>query len=69
MLISPMRNQLDVVEKAIEVENTRRRKSDDQKAFINSILTSVATTPTFDNKSQRSQLSFKQYSGLFFKSF
>ena len=57
MLISPMRNQLDVVEKAIEVENTRRRKSDDQKAFINSILTSVATTPTFDNKSQRRQLS------------
>ena len=64
-----MRNQLDVVEKAVEVKNTKRRKSDNQQSVINSILTSVATTPTFDNKSQRSQLSFKQYSDLFFKSF
>ena len=59
-----MRNQLDVVEKAVEVKNTKRRKSDNQQSVINSILTSVAATPTSDNKSQRSQLSLKQYSDL-----
>ena len=64
-----MRNQLDIAEKDIEVKNTRGRKSDYQQSFINSIITSVATTRTSYNKSQRSQLSFKQYSDLFFKSF
>ena len=58
-----MRNQLDVVEKAVEVKNTKRRKSDNQQSVINSIFTSVATTPTSDNKIQCSQLSLKQYPG------
>ena len=49
-----MINQLDVVEKAFEIKNTRERKSDDQQPFINYILTYVATTLTSDNKSQRS---------------
>ena len=44
-----MRNQLDVVEKAAEVKNKNRRKSDDQQSFINSILNSVVSTFTSDN--------------------
>ena len=55
-----MINQLDIAEKDIEVKNTRGRKSDYQQSFINSIITSVVTTRTSYNKSQRSQLSFKQ---------
>ena len=46
-----MRNQSVVVEKVIEVKHKRRRKSDDQQLFINSILSSIASTPTSDNKS------------------
>ena len=49
-----MRNQLDVVEKDIVVKHTKEGKSDDQQSFINFILTSIATTPISENKSQRS---------------
>ena len=45
-----MRNQLDAVKKVIEVKNKRGRKSNDQQLIINSILTSIASTPTSDNK-------------------
>ena len=54
LLISQMRNQLDVVEKDIVVKHTKEGKSDDQQSFINFILTSIATTPISENKSQRS---------------
>ena len=54
-----MRNQLDVVEIAIEVKNKRDQKSDDQQSFLNSIFTSVASTPMSNNKSK---CRFKQYS-------
>ena len=49
------------MEKAITVKNKKGRKPDDQKSFINLILTSVASTPTSDNKSK---CSFKQFSDI-----
>ena len=57
-MISQIKNQLDIVEKVIEVKNKRTRKSDDQQSFINSILSFTPSTPTPDNKSK---CSFKQY--------
>ena len=54
-----MRNQLVIVEIAIEVKNKRGQKSDDQQSISNFILTSVASTFMSNNKSK---CSFKQYS-------
>ena len=56
-----MRNQLDVVKKVIEVNNKRGRKSNDQQSIINSILTSIASTHTSDNKGK---YILKQYSDI-----
>ena len=57
-MISQIRNQLDIVEKVIEVKNKRARKSDDQQSFIYSIISSTPSTSTPDNKGK---CSFKQY--------
>ena len=60
-MISQIKNQLDIVEKVIEVKSKRTRKSDDQQSFINSILSFTPSTPTPDNKSK---CSFKQHSDI-----
>ena len=56
-IISQTRNQVDVVDNAVEAKK-RGRKSDDQQIFLNSIPTSVASAPMSNNKSK---CSFKQY--------
>ena len=61
VMISQMINQLDVVEKILEVKNKRGCKSDDQKSLINSILSFIASTPTSGSKIK---CSFKQYSDI-----
>ena len=49
-LISQMKNQLDIVKKAVEVKNKRGRKSDDKQSFLNYVFTSVISTSMSNNK-------------------
>ena len=49
-LISQIKNQLYIVEKAVEVKNKRGRKSDDQQSFLNYFFTSVVSTSMSNNK-------------------
>ena len=60
-MISQMKNQFDVVDKVIAVKYKGGQKLDNQQSFINSILRSIAFTPTSDNKSKCSS---KQYADI-----